>query len=223
MKEHLASGSATRLSAKSLLLLGVFLFALISTSCAQENISNLSGCFRTASSLQTIFPEDPIREEQLGHTLELTAARNESESAQIVIIPAEQVIKVASVTATDLLGPDNAIISAENITVHLVGYVNIEENCWRGVNRLGLWPDPLLAFRPFECPAGQVRCLWVTLYVPNDSPAGDYVGQVNVTLDNGTVEQVPLRLAQVPQLLSKNAIFASVRAVFCKKSSLHFV
>ena len=133
------------------------------------------------SSLVTVFPGEPPRAEHVADELSLTAARRERESAQIVVSAGPEPLSVARVEVTDLQQIEGtATIAADHIEVRLVGYTEVERASWRGIKRLGLWPDPLLRFRPFECPAGQARCLWVTVHAPEDARAGVYVGAISL-------------------------------------------
>jgi hypothetical protein len=147
------------------------------------------------SSMVTVFPGEPPRAEHVADELFLTAARRERESAQIVVSAGPEPLSVARVEVTDLQQIEgSATIAADHIEVRLVGYTEVERPSWRGIKRLGLWPDPLLRFRPFECPAGQTRCLWVTVHAPEDALAGVYAGAINLRSQTETIAKVPVRL-----------------------------
>lgn len=116
------------------------------------------------SSLVNVFPGEPPKPEQMRGELSLAAGRREHESAQIVISAGPEPVSVEGVEVTDLRQTEGeATISSQQIEVRLVGYAYLDKNSWRGIPRLGLWPDPLLRLRPFRCPPGQARCLWVTV------------------------------------------------------------
>lgn len=142
-----------------------------------------------------VFPGEPPRADQVAAELSLTAARREHESAQIVVSAGPEPLSVERVEVTDLRQTNGtATIAADQVAVRLVGYTEVERPSWRGVKRLGLWPDPLLRFRPFVCPAGQARSLWVSVHVPEKATAGDYVGTIPLFSDTETITAVPVRL-----------------------------
>ena len=110
------------------------------------------GGLAVRSSLTTVFAEE-APEPDLDPVISLSAAKRESESAQIVVIAGQAPISVARVTVGDLANDDTgATIAARNVEAELVGYVTVRKNSWRGWQRTGLWPDVLMPMRPFEVP-----------------------------------------------------------------------
>jgi hypothetical protein len=116
----------------------------------------------------------------------LDTARNDRESFQLCLRPYGRDISNAKVTISDLVG-DKGKIPASNITWNRVGYVWVEtplqhpntprhEGAW--------WPDPLLAPVPFNIKMGEVQPLWFTVYVPEDTKPGVYLGTVSVQSEN---------------------------------------
>lgn len=117
----------------------------------------------------------------------LRSARNEYESGQIVFRSGNKTLKVADVKATSLRGPGKSIIGAENVQIRLVDYVLV-----RHENRL--YPDPLPPFRPFEIKPGENQPLFITIYVPKETPAGRYTGKVEIIFEDQTTVEVPISL-----------------------------
>ncbi|MFA9479988.1 discoidin domain-containing protein [Phycisphaerales bacterium AB-hyl4] len=145
----------------------------------------------TVSSLVDVFPDKPPAAADLAPELTLSAARNESESGQVVLIAGDEPLSINDVTVSDLRGGQR-VLSSEHLEVRLVGYVDIQNPSWRSIGRRGLYPDPLMRFRPFTCPPGQARSLWVTVSVPEDASAGMYRGALTLHHDDGGEEQVPI-------------------------------
>jgi len=111
----------------------------------------------------------------------VSAARNEYESFQVVVMPFGQDIENVRVEVNDLVKEDGARIPAKNIEVSLVDYNWID---WQAayVAEKGWHPDPLIpAVEPITIP-GSILCqpFWITVYVPPDTPAGLYKGLVSV-------------------------------------------
>jgi hypothetical protein len=145
--------------------------------------------------MANFFPEAPPAAGELAREMTLSAARGESESAQVVIVAGTEPLDIQRVEVSDLRRGAQRIGQGQ-ITVHLVGYVEIKENenSWRGIKRPGLWPDPLLRFRPFTCPAGEARSLWVTVKVPRTTTPGRYEGDLRLYSAGSPEASVPLKL-----------------------------
>lgn len=147
------------------------------------------------SSLANVFPGEPPKAGEMQAELVLSAARREYESAQIVLSAGPEALPVDRVEVAALARTDGrATIPAACVGVRLVGYTYVDKFVWRGTKRFGLWPDPLLRFRPFVCPAGQARCLWVTVQAPEDAAAGDYEGAIRLFSGDRCFASVPVRL-----------------------------
>jgi len=85
----------------------------------------------------------------------------------------------------------------------------------------GRWPDALVpdvdelvnerrnAF-PFSVPAGETRALWIELFVPPGTAAGEYAGSVTVSWDGGAAT-VPVGLTVWPFTLPSTS---SLRSAF---------
>ncbi len=146
-----------------------------------------------ASSTVDFFPNAAPDPAELSEEISLSSARGESESAQIVIAAGNGPVDIGRVVVSDLRS-GSAKISRASVEVRLVGYVDLKGNSWRGVKRTGLWPDPLLRFRPFTCPAGETRSLWITVKTPRNARASEYTGRVSLLSADGEIAVVPMRL-----------------------------
>ena len=124
--------------------------------------------------------------------VEIRAARNEAEAAQLVIRP-RVALSNFSIYAGQLEGPGGAVIGAENLEVLEVRYVKVELPTDTS-SVAGLWPDPLPPFRgPIDLEANKNQPLWVRVSVPRNIPAGIYTGRINLAARNYKAE-VALRV-----------------------------
>ncbi|MGA2625025.1 MAG: glycoside hydrolase domain-containing protein [Bacteroidota bacterium] len=127
-----------------------------------------------------------------GTTLLVFAARNEYESFQLILRPSRRMDDV-HLEITDLVGKGAARISAANISVRHVGYVNVSIST-DGKQQTGSWPDPLPPYEgPFTAYGNENSPLWITVYVPANTAPGLYEGTVIVRSGKWSAH-VPLRL-----------------------------
>lgn len=124
--------------------------------------------------------------------VQLMAARNEFEAAQIVV-RATRALQGLSAAGGALRGPGGAVIDASNVTVLRVRYVPVRVPT-DYVGCVGDWPDPLPPLdKPIDVAAGSNQPLWVLVRVPEDAAAGDYAGTLRLSAQGWSAD-VPLRL-----------------------------
>lgn len=146
------------------------------------------------SALAQVFPSGAPRG---AHVARLEAARGEWEPFQIVVKNGSGV----RATVGPLRGDGGATVPAP--LLYRVGYIDVKTPS-SVEGRAGLWPDPLIpdvdayvgerrnAF-PFDVPDGEVRAIWVSLFVPENAAPGAYRGAVTVSADRGSVD-MPIEL-----------------------------
>ena len=123
--------------------------------------------------------------------LEIRAARNEVEAAQLVVRPR---LELTGFTAEGsvLEADGGARIPAENVEVLRVRYVFVD----RPTDEFGAranWPDPLPPFKgPITLRPGKNQPLWVRVKVPRDAAPGVYRGVVRLNAD-GYAAEAPIR------------------------------
>jgi len=136
----------------------------------------------TAHSVNKLKRDDELPG-QLTESISLSGARNEYESFQVAILPLKGDLAGIEAKASDLYGANGNIISRKNIDISLVEYnlINWQANY---VNEQKGWhPDPLIPIGSHFDLIGYDLCrpLWITIYIPEDTPPGKYRGQIFVS------------------------------------------
>lgn len=156
------------------------------------------------NSTRKVLKDDKVSISKLNKTINISSAKNESESFQLVIRPkSAKNIKNIRVEFTDLEG-ENAQISKKNIRYNPIGYV------WVGIptdtsyssenypgfsqGQRGYWPDPLSPERAFDSKEARNYPIWVTVQVPENAQAGVYRGKIKVLTDNSQQAEFSLVL-----------------------------
>lgn len=158
-----------------------------------------------APSMERVRRHGPVglgRERQI----ELCAARGEYESFQIIASAGETGLTNVNVRRADLLGENGASIARANIWLYREHYVRARYGSPKqgGPNEPlgpGWYPDALIPFFhpdtgapltggdlkavPFDVEALCNQPIWVDIFVPRDTAAGDYTTTFTVTSDGG--------------------------------------
>ena len=144
-----------------------------------------------ASSGWKISRDKPLPVEK-SEAIMIQAARNEAEAAQLVVRP---VVPLSGLTIKtgDLSGPGGAVLSAENVEVLEVRYVNVERPTDKS-SVAGYWPDPLPPFKgPIDLEQNKNQPFWIRIKVPSSVPAGIYTGGIELNA-HGYSAKVILRV-----------------------------
>jgi len=130
--------------------------------------------------------------EAAGEAVRLSAARNETDAAQVVVRPARP-LRGLVVETTDLVGPEGARLPASAVEVLRVRYVLVTRPT-DSAGCVGWWPDPLPPIRgAIDLEADRNQPLWVRVTVPKSARAGAYRGAIRLAAEGWSAE-VPLRL-----------------------------
>jgi len=128
-----------------------------------------------------------------GTSIALEAARNESESFQVAVIP-----DVGKALADVVLEPRDlrhaggrGTIPAAMIRVYRVGYVDTVPARYPSLYT-GAWPDALLPNAPIAIGGTDLGLFWVDVKVPVDARPGDYSGRIELRVDG---RSVPVEIA----------------------------
>ncbi|HOZ45463.1 MAG TPA: DUF6067 family protein [Candidatus Hydrogenedentes bacterium] len=127
-----------------------------------------------------------------GKRVEIRAAQNEAEAAQLVVSPTQDLSGLVA-EATALTGEDGAAIPASAVDVLRVRYVPVERPT-DSDSTVAPWPDPLPPFKePIDVKGGTNQPLWIRVMVPKGTAPGEYDGAIQVKAD-GFSASVPLRV-----------------------------
>jgi hypothetical protein len=143
----------------------------------------------TTHSLDKLFPESE-RPPGAGQTISLKAARNETEDAQVVVrIPKGTEIASASFSLPELVRAEGGVIPKEHLSASWIWYTYVLSNPPQNRDPSSylrkapaFFPDAFLEDREIRIRDEWTQPLWVSVRVPEGTPAGEYRGDVEVHL-----------------------------------------
>jgi len=145
------------------------------------------------SSMKRVFKDKAFKGETVKNPIEISCAKNEYETFQLVILPKSRDLLGIKIEPEDFIGEDGKLkISKDNIKINIVGYVKIEKT-FSG-RKPGWYPDPLIPNFSVNVKSTEVQPFWVTIYVPTDTVAGKYKGRIKITPINMKSEEVLISL-----------------------------
>lgn len=149
----------------------------------------------TASSMGQLPPRAAAFKLNPARQVEISLARNEKESFQLAVLPADGGLKKVSVRVSDLTASGGATFSRKHIDCDVTGYVETKKRPPYEVPHLGWWPDPILNFLgPVDIAEGDLQSFWIRLRAPADQASGDYRGTLTVTAENATSVAIEVRV-----------------------------
>ncbi|GMV99116.1 MAG: hypothetical protein AMXMBFR84_02550 [Candidatus Hydrogenedentota bacterium] len=144
--------------------------------------------------LEKVFAEDiPVASGTIRDGVRLILARNEAESFQLVVRPPDDsLLSVQSVRVLPMKHVSaQAEIRPDSISVFNVLYTPVAvPSYYEGPS--GEWPDALLPFQPFDMSGGRNQPIWVTVRIPENTPAGKYIGGIELATD--ATGAIPIRV-----------------------------
>lgn len=143
---------------------------------------------RLADALQKVRRDGEVTDAALTREVRLEAARDESESFQLVLIPGKAPCTVA-VDRAEVSGPGGRL----PLVWRVVEYVETAPPKGYPVAYVGWWPDILLPGAPVTLRPGLRQPLWFRVDVPPDASPGDYRG--DVVLSAGATHRVTVPVA----------------------------
>jgi hypothetical protein len=112
------------------------------------------------------------------NVVSLDAARNEYESAQILLRHDEK-FTIHGISFTDFISDTNTI-SKSNIKYNFQDYIYYND----GIS----YPDPLLNSTSIDVNENETQGIWITVYIPKEAAAGEYTGKASVHTSVGDFE-----------------------------------
>ena len=143
----------------------------------------------TTHSLDKVFPES-LRPPGASGQICLSAARNETEDAQVAIrVPRDIHIAEAAFCPSDLRGSDGEVIPAENVSCYWEWYIYVTHNPPANKDPRtylrkapAFFPDAFLEEKKIAIRDEWTQPLWVSVKVPKDARPGQYRGSIQARL-----------------------------------------
>jgi hypothetical protein len=138
----------------------------------------------------------------------ITAAANEYEPFRVIVSAGAAKLTNVTVEAGPLTGRAGKI-GAEHVSLFREHYIDVFEPSYASTAPTGWYPDALIPFTgpdgaelsgakydavPFDVEPSTNQGVWVDVYVPPDTRAGDYAGSVTVKSGETVLGEVPVRL-----------------------------
>ncbi|MBM4117638.1 DUF4091 domain-containing protein [bacterium] len=121
---------------------------------------------------------------------EIRAARGESEALQLLVLAPAEGLRALRAESGAFVGPAGERWAPGTLRCDFVGYVTTQKPYY-GTLRVGEWPDPLLAARSVDVPAGHAQPIWVEIDVPRAAKPGRYQGELLLSA-TGWTKRLPL-------------------------------
>lgn len=151
-----------------------------------------------ASAMAKIMPQEREKADvrfQQDLAVDLKAAKNETESVQIVVYCPQDDLHSVRVTATELRDAQGNCIPASAISASVVGFVKTNKPKHFAVSHVGWWSDPILSdLKQFDVRKNDFQPIWYSVRVPLVATAGKYHGTVTVQADGKPACVVPVAL-----------------------------
>ncbi len=162
-------------------------------ACAAAGQRSTNLLVALATSMEKILPREVPFELTPAREIEVSLARNEKESFQIVVVAAGGEVKKVAVSVADLKTASGAIFAAEQIRCEVVGYVETKARPPYGTSHVGWWPDPILNFLgPVDVAAGDLQSFWIRVCAPQEQAPGIYRGTLCVSAEGVAAQTFPL-------------------------------
>jgi len=131
-----------------------------------------------ASSMVKLMPRDLPLELAPAKAIKLSAARNETESVQLAVLPLRRGLSQVALQVGDLRSDAGQVLPRAQIDCDVMGYVETKEQPPERLAYVGWWPDPILDFTgPVDVARGDLQSFWLRVRVPKDQAPGLYRGE----------------------------------------------
>ncbi len=132
-----------------------------------------------------VFPAETVPAAPERNEVEMEAAGGEVEPFQIIVSPQKDLVDVKLILVPLTNGKGDRI-AVENLRYNPIG--SLRSSYGEDI------PDLLLQKTSVTCPKGRNTAFWVTVKVPQGTPAGTYKGTLNVVSNDEKLAEVGLRL-----------------------------
>ncbi len=122
--------------------------------------------------------------------VEIAAARNGHDAFQVFVAASGKELKNVTLRKTALVDEQTGRkIDARHVSLFVVESVKTQ-----GHKPDKYWPDILHPYKRFDVPKGHLQPIWVSVYVPKGTRAGDYSGQIEVRPSGAPPQTVQVKL-----------------------------
>lgn len=158
---------------------------------------------KSTPSLKKVFFENSIDSVSGStHQLDIELAKNEYEAAQLVL-SADLKISDVLVEVSDLINCDTQtkLKGAEHVEINAIGYINVNMEAQKTnleepklIAGNGWYPDPLLRNQKVTLKPNELQPFLITVHTTQDTPAGDYAGEIIIRDSSGRGITLPMRV-----------------------------
>jgi hypothetical protein len=146
-----------------------------------------------ATSMEKILPRETPFDLTPAREIEVSLARNEKESFQLVVVAAGKPLKKVSVSVSEMKSAVGAVLPRKQVQCEVVGFVETKARPPYGTSHIGWWPDPILNFLgPVDVAPGDLQSFWVRVHAPEGQAPGTYRGTLSVSAEGFAPETFPL-------------------------------
>jgi hypothetical protein len=146
-----------------------------------------------ASSMVKLIPRELPLELAPANAIKLSAARNETESVQLAVLPLRRALSRVALQVGDLRSDNGQVLPRAQIDCDVMGYVETKEQPPEKLSYVGWWPDPILNFvGPVSVARGDLQSFWLRVRVPKDQSPGLYRGEAVLTGRGMSKVRIPL-------------------------------
>lgn len=143
----------------------------------------------TSHSLDKIFP-DTLKPEDASECIDLKAAGNEREDAQIIIRTDNYLTLTKTAVSFTPLKGRNGQIDSKNLDAHWIWYTWVRENPANSPDKENwirkapdFFPDAFLETEEMTIAPDKTHPLWVRISIPKGTPAGIYQGEILIDFE----------------------------------------
>ncbi len=131
-----------------------------------------------ASPMVKLMPRQMPLELEPAKMIQLSAARGETESVQIAMLPLRRALSRVTLRVEQMRSDNGQVLPQSQIDCDVMGYIETKEQPPETISYVGWWPDPILDFLgPVDIAAGDLQSFWLRVRVPRDQAPGLYRGQ----------------------------------------------
>ena len=153
-------------------------------ACEAAGFRNPDMLAGVASSMVKVMPKHVPFDATPLRTVNLSLARHEWESFQIVVMGNGKGLENVSVDIDELRSAEGYVFPSARIQPQVVGYVQTKSSPPYQPDYVGWWPDPILTFQK-SCSIAEydAQSFWIRVHASRDQQPGLYTGRMTLRAD----------------------------------------